>query len=81
MKQKRVKVIDAGLTLYSHHHPWKFCHATGIIFAERIAGDCQRVSCYVGTEAYGCLLGELASHTSVTYKHIEQYYKTINLQA
>lgn len=66
MKQMSVTVMYAALTLYSHHPPWKFCHAIDTILAERTAGDCQRASCCVGTGAYGCLLGELASHTSVT---------------
>jgi hypothetical protein len=73
MKQKSIKVIDTGLTLYSHHPPLKFCHATDTIFAKHTAGDYQRVSCCVDTGAYGCLLEELASHTSVTI----QTYQTV----
>jgi hypothetical protein len=57
--------MNYGLTLYSRHPPWKFCHAIDTIPAQHTTGECQIVFYCVGKGAYGCLLGELASHISV----------------
>lgn len=67
--------MNYGFTLYSRHPPWKFCHAIDTTPAEHTTGDCQTVFYCVGTGAYGCLLGELASHISVktqTYQTVPQ---------